>query len=361
MNKRSRQALPIFDGHNDTLLDLFLPERGGRSFLEESQKGHIDLPRAREGGLSGGIFAICAPAPRFSKESDPMYGFTITKNGYDIKMRSPVKHEYASELTNSVLDYAEDLEKKANGLITIIHKYKDLLECMENDIFAIVLHFEGAEAIKEDLSNLQEYYDRGLRSLGLVWSRANAFGTGVPYKFPHSPDTGPGLTNLGKELVRECNRLGVMIDLAHINEKGFWDVAKLSNAPLVVTHSNVHALCPTTRNLTDEQIDAIGASNGVIGVSFVPENLNPNGMPDPNTPLTVIADHIDYIVQKIGIDHAAFGSDFDGAEMPDDIRDVAALPNLIETFRNRGYDNGSLEKIAYKNWLRVLRTSWKVL
>src|SRR5690606_28026338 len=139
----------------------------------------------------------------------------------------------------------------------------------------MVLALEGAEAIRVDLSNLASWYDRGVRSLGLVWSRPNVFGEGVPFRFPHGPDTGAGLTGAGKALVEACNALGILVDLAHLNEQGFRDVAALSRAPLVVTHADVHAICPSTRNLTDAQIDAVAASGGVIGINFETGNTHP--------------------------------------------------------------------------------------
>ena len=150
-----------------------------------------------------------------------------------------------------------------------------------------------------------------------------------------------------------------MIDLSHINEKGFWDVADITRAPLVVTHTNVFSLCPSTRNVTDDQIKAVGSSNGVIGISFVPENLNPHGVPDPDIPLSMIADHIDYVAREAGIDHVAFGSDFDGAKLPDAIDNVTKLPELIATLRDRGYSDEMLGKVTYRNWLRVFKDTWK--
>jgi membrane dipeptidase len=146
-----------------------------------------------------------------------------------------------------------------------------------------------------------------------------------------------------------------------MNELGFRDVAKLTHAPLVVTHTNVFTLCRSTRNVTDYQISTVAESGGVIGISFVTENLNPDGTPDPHTPLFLIADHIDYVARKAGINLVAFGSDFDGAEMPESLADVTFLPALVDTLRNRGYDDKSLEKVAYGNWLRVLREIWKPL
>ncbi len=351
---------PVFDGHNDTLLELYMPEHGEcRSFFVWNSTGHLDLPRAVKGGLAGGIFAICVPPPSGSEESAPMYGFTETDNGYEIKMQSPLSYEYAREFTCNVLGLMEQIEQESSGLVKLVHNYGELTTCMDCDIFAVVLHLEGAEAIDRDLSDLPGYYHRGLRSLGLVWSRPNEFGYGVPFMFPHSPDTGPGLTAAGKELVRECNRLGIMVDLAHINERGFKDVANISNAPLAVSHTNVFSLCPSTRNVTDYQIDAVAESGGVIGISFMTENTNPDGTPDVHTPLSLIVEHIDYIARKAGIDHIALGSDFDGAEMPESIADVTFLPALLEALRQRGYDDESLEKIAYRNWLRIFRDTWK--
>jgi membrane dipeptidase len=139
------------------------------------------------------------------------------------------------------------------------------------------MHFEGAETIQTDLSDLAGYYAQGLRSLGIVWSRANDFAEGVPFRFPHSPDTGPGLTDAGKALVRACNDMGILIDLSHLNEKGFWDVERLTTAPLVVTHTGVHAICASTRNPPDKQIDAVGASGGIIGINFSVGMSRPDG------------------------------------------------------------------------------------
>lgn len=350
----------VFDGHNDSLTHVYLPERGkGRSFLKEDTNGQIDLPRAKKGNFAGGLFSIFTPPPYTSKERDPMYGLTITDNGYTVTERSPIEQQYAEEFSNSVMNFAYKLESESKNEIKIVKTYEELEQCLANNILAVILHFEGAEAIKENLSNLEYFYQKGLRSLGLVWSRPNAFGTGVPFIFPHHPDTGTGLTEAGKALVRKCNELGIIVDLAHINEKGFFDVAKISTKPLVVTHTDAYAICPSTRNITDEQIDAVGESGGVIGINFETMNTRPDGKLDDDTPLSVIVDHIDYIVKRIGINHVAFGSDFDGAEMPKELHDVTGLPLLIQALQKQGYDNESMEKIAYKNWLRILKDTWK--
>ena len=172
--------------------------------------------------------------------------------------------------------------------------------------------------------------------------------------FPSSPDTGPGLTDAGRELVRACNRLGILIDLSHLNEAGFWDVAALSDAPLVATHSNAHALCAASRNLTDAQLDAIRDSGGVVGVNFAITFLREDGLLVADTPITEIVRHIDYFAERMGIDHVAFGSDFDGAEVPEELGGAAGLPKLVAALRDSGYDDDALAKITHGNWLRVL-------
>ena len=222
---------------------------------------------------------------------------------------------------------------------------------------AAILHFEGAENLGPDPGALEELYETGLRSLGLVWSRPNAYAHGVPFRFPSSPDTGPGLSAAGKELVRECNRLGTLIDLSHLNERGFWDVAELSEAPLVATHSNAHALCPASRNLTDRQLDAIRDSDGIVGVNFAVAFLREDGGESEDTPLETIVRHVDYLVERVGIDRVGFGSDFDGAKVPKELGDVSELPKLLAALRAAGYDETALEKLAHENWIRVLRAT----
>ncbi|HLY31734.1 MAG TPA: membrane dipeptidase, partial [Ktedonobacterales bacterium] len=267
----STPTYKIFDGHNDVLLSLYLPERGkGRTFFTRSEQGHLDLPRAREGGFRGGFFAIFTPAyPPHSFEGH----MTVTADGYAVEMESPLDQAFALKHTLGVLRLLFDLEAQSGGQLRVVRTADELDDCLatgsaSDGPLAAVAHIEGAEAIDGSLDALYILHAAGLRSLGPVWSRPTIFGYGVPFRFPASPDTGPGLTDAGKRLVKACNELGVLIDLAHINEQGFWDVASLSDAPLVVTHTAAHALCPFTRNITDKQIDAVGASDGVVGVIY---------------------------------------------------------------------------------------------
>jgi membrane dipeptidase len=349
--------IPIFDGHNDTLLNLHLPERGeGRFFFERSDLGHIDLPRAREGGFGGGFFACYVPVPEdldWNEES----ALTSTDDGYEISDAPQIDPDYARSFADELV--AGLFRLQSGGGLRIVRTVGELESCLDNGELAAILHFEGAENLDPDPGTLEELYEAGLRSLGFVWSRPNAYAHGVPFRFPSSPDTGPGLTGAGKDLVMECNRLGVLIDLSHINERGFWDVAELSEAPLVATHSNAHALCPASRNLTDRQLEAIRDSDGIVGVNFAVGFLRDDGGGSEDTPLETVVRHVDYLVERVGIDRVGFGSDFDGAKVPKGIGDVSGLPNLLAALCDAGYDETALEKLAHGNWIRVLRATWR--
>ncbi|MBA3491300.1 MAG: membrane dipeptidase [Rubrobacteraceae bacterium] len=347
----------VFDGHNDTLLNLHLPDRGeGRSFFERSDLGHIDLPRAREGSFGGGFFACYVPNPAvdgWNEEST----LTVRDGGYEVSDAPPLDPNYARRFADELAASLFRLESE--GGLRIVRTAGELQSCLDSGELAAILHFEGAENLGPDPGALEEYCRVGLRSLGLVWSRPNTYAHGVPFRFPSSPDTGPGLTGAGKELVRECNRLGVLVDLSHLNERGFWDVAGLSEAPLVATHSNAHALCPASRNLTDRQLDAIRDSDGMVGVNFAVAFLREDGGESDNTPLETVVRHVDYLVERVGIDRVGFGSDFDGAKVPEGIGDVSGLPELLAALRASGYDEPALEKLAHGNWIRALRATWR--
>ncbi|TIS04911.1 MAG: hypothetical protein E5X14_21890, partial [Mesorhizobium sp.] len=240
------------------------------------------------------------------------------------------------------------------GALTVCRSAGDVREAMANGSIAAVFHIEGVEAIDPELAMLDVLHAAGLRSLGIVWSRPNAFGNGVPFRFPSSPDTGPGLTDAGKALVKACNQLRIMIDLSHLNEKGFRDVAALSDAPLVATHSNVHAICGHSRNLTDWQLGAIRETGGMVGLNFATGFLREDGRMNADTSLDIMLRHIESLLQALGEDGVGLGSDFDGAMIPAVIGDVAGLPKLLDALAARGFGRALIEKIAYRNWLRVL-------
>lgn len=320
----------IIDGHNDLVLHRW---RG------EPTK-HLDLEAARDAGFAGGFFALYIPSPSVAEpDSTP----------YAVPLPAEIPFEEASRIADELFD----------ALCALPVRRARSADDFEQSTVTAIVHMEGAEPIAPDLSNLESWHDRGLRSIGLVWSRPNAFAEGVPFRFPSGPDTGPGLSEAGRELVRACNELGILVDLSHLNERGFWDVAGLSSAPLVATHSNAHALCAASRNLTDEQLDAIGASGGLVGVNFAVTFLREDGLLVTETPISEIVRHIDYIAERIGVDHVAFGSDFDGATVPEELGGAAGLPKLVDALRDSGHDDAALAKITHENWLRVLRATWR--
>jgi membrane dipeptidase len=244
------------------------------------------------------------------------------------------------------------------GALRLARRPGDLDAARADGVLAAVMHLEGAEAIDPGLEALETWHAAGLRSLGPVWSRANAFGHGVPFAFPASPDIGPGLTAAGRALVRRCAELGVAVDLSHLNAAGFWDVARLDGAPLIASHSGVHALCPASRNLTDEQLDAIGASGGLVGIVFAVPFLRADGADDPDTPLSAVVAHVRHVADRLGVEHVALGSDFDGATIPAELADVSGLPRLLDALRADGFGEDELRAIAWENWRRVLERAW---
>ena len=347
--------IPVIDGHNDAVGAICgLGGKNPRNFFERSDYGHLDLPRAVEGGLAGGFFAVWIPPDPASMTRSVRAGEAGAG-----ELPPAIDQSFALKMAVSLTSILIRVENQSNGRFKIVRNIRELRSCLEAGTLACILHFEGAEPIDPQLHSLEVFHRAGLRSLGLVWSRPNAFGEGVPLRFPGSPDTGAGLTRSGQELVGACNRYGILVDLSHLNERGFWDVADLTDAPLVATHSNAHALTPSPRNLTDGQLDAIGNSGGVVGVCFSTAFSREDGKRDPNTPLSVLIRHFEYIANRIGVDHVAFGSDFDGTEVPTELTDVTGLPRLLAALASAGFSQADLRKMAFENWMRVLGQTWK--
>jgi membrane dipeptidase len=337
----------IFDGHNDSLTkpdhDRFVSGRDG---------GHLDLPRMREAGMRGGIFAIFIRNPETAD-----YRPARSNRPGGAGPAPELDHGFAAAASSAAAGRLLALERA--GGMRVARSVADIDAAAEGGPPVAVLHLEGAEAIDPGLEALDFWHASGLRSLGPVWSRPNAFGNGVRFRFPSTPDMGPGLTDAGKALVRRCAELGIVFDLAHMNEAGFWDAAKLEAAPLIVSHAGVHAICANSRNLTDAQIDAVGATGGIVGIVFAPAFLRPDGVNDgTGMGLDLIARHARYVADRIGVAHVALGSDFVGTNVPDALGDVRGLPALLEELGRAGFSNSEVEQIAWHNWRRVLATCW---
>lgn len=345
----------IFDGHNDVLLRLWQHDRTGARFLSQGLDGQLDLPRARRGGLTGGLFATFVPDARRASTKAPADASAPAR----ASVLEPVEQPRALSVTLGQLAIAFRVERLSDGAVRICRSAEEIRAAHAAGAFAIVLHMEGAEAIGRDLDELETFHAAGVRSIGPVWSRPTIFGEGVPFRFPSNPDIGEGLTDRGIALVRACNELGIMIDVSHLNEKGFWDVVRYSCAPIVATHSNAHVLCPVSRNLTDAQMDAIRDSEGVAGLNFATFFLREDGRRNADTPLSTLTRHLDHMLEKLGPRGVALGSDFDGAFIPAGITDAAGLPNLVAAMEAAGYGEDLIDRICYRNWLDVLARTLK--
>jgi membrane dipeptidase len=350
--------MKIFDGHNDILNKISTSPHPAdtRAFLERGE-GHLDLPRALQGGMVGGLFAVYPSDPPTLPSDEERT--ILSDEGYEVSMSPPLEFSYALQAAQDMIDLLDNIERDSQGQLQIVKDLQQLEYCLENQIYAAVLHLEGAEPIQPDLTNLPYFYERGMRSLGITWSRPNPFGFGVPFKYPSTPDTGPGLTAPGKNLVKACNDLGILVDLSHLNEKGFWDVANLSSAPLVSSHTAAWGLIPKARNLTDDQLKAVAETNGLVGIIFSVNDLDGEKRPKHNAPIGSIIRHIVYISELIGLDHVAFGSDFDGTRIPSELGDASGFPKLVRLLAEAGFSQAEQEKICYQNWIRILKDSWK--
>lgn len=308
--------MKIIDAHCDSVLDVL---HGRRSLGDRNHRGQADFISLKEAGVYLQFFAVFI--------------------------------ESAYKPSKSVLRALEGIESFHRELelntqyVTLIKTKEDLNSLSRSDKLGALLAVEGGEALGGQLSMVSILYRLGVRSIGLTWNQANDLADGVGVGKRHR-----GLTGFGKEAVKEMNRLGMLIDLAHIAEKGFWDVLEVSEKPVAVTHANCQHLCPHPRNLTDEQLKALADHGGCLGVTFVPDfidTVNPN--------IDRLLDHLDHAVGVMGIDHVGLGSDFDGMDVRTPGLETATdLPKLIDKLRERGYSEEEVNKLAWGNWFRLL-------
>lgn len=350
-------VLPVFDGHNDFLLRLLRDPRSREAiWLTGNGKGHLDLPRMKQGHFAGGFFAIYISSPQ--AHDSPDFEAMMNNPPFDLPLPALIGHEEAQPVALAMAGHLLWMERASDGAFKVCRSVAELRDCLARGVISGIMHMEGAEAIGPDLDALHAFHAMGLRSLGPVWSRPTVFGHGVPFRFPGDPDTGEGLTEAGKALVSACNALKIMLDLSHLNEKGFDDVARLSDAPLVATHSNAHAVTASTRNLTDRQLAMIRESRGMVGLNYATSFLRPDGRQSADMGWEPMLQHLDHLIDRLGEDHVGLGSDFDGATIPQGIGDVTGLPALQAAMRAHGYDEALMKKLCYENWFAVLERTW---
>ena len=331
----NREFPPIFDGHEDSITEIHrhsgdFPPKPPRDLLVESDRGHVDLPRAMRGGLGG-----CFTSIYLSNERAEMNALG-----------------YAMAEMDDVFRTAD----RSEGRYRVCRTVAEIRRAWDEDAFASVFMFEGADPISWRLKELRVLYEAGLRCLAPTWSRSTIFAHGVAFGGT-LPAT--GLTDRGRELVHECNRLGIILDVSHINPAGFWDMIEESEQPIVATHSSVKAISPHVRNLDDDQIRAIAKKGGTIGINFANMFLRPDMKRDNDVPIEVVVQHFDHVVNLVGDEHVSFGTDFDGTDVPDFLKDATGLPVVLRALKQRGYSDSSLERICNGNFLRVAAAVWR--
>ena len=285
-----------------------------------SELGHVDIPRLREGGVDCQVFAV-------SSERD----------------RTP---PYALRTALDMIDTFYSECERNRDTFQPVTSFDEIMEAVRNGKVAAMLSIEGADVIEGRLSVLRTFHRLGVRMVGLVHSLRNPLADGVA-----DARTGGGLSALGVQVVEELDRLGVVIDVSHISDPGFWDIMDVSKGPVVASHSNSRSVCPHPRNMTDEMIRTLAERGGVMGMNFAPSFVHPR---EPS--VETLVDHIDHIVGLVGPDHVGLGSDFDGIpSTPRGLEDAARMPNITAELIRRGHSEEDVRKILGGNHLRLFR------
>jgi membrane dipeptidase len=361
------QNAVVVDTHNDVLIAVM---DGLRLEDDLSGKTHSDLARFKQGGVDVQIFSVW---------SDDTYG---KGRGF----------AYANRQIDSLYAIANRNPDK----MVIAKTPKDLTKAVQEQKLAAMIGVEGGHMIEDNLDYLDKLYQRGARYLTLTWNNSTSWATSAMDESSGKiPKNKKGLNNFGKQVVKKMNNLGMMVDLSHVGERTFWDAMAITTKPVIVSHSCVHQLNPHFRNLTDEQIKAIGKNGGVIHLNFFSgfldkgfdrrqEQFNarhkaeidslkqknwsmgnirsrlatkyPQEAIELRPPLSVLLDHLDHIVQLAGTDHVGLGSDFDGiTSTPRQLDSVADMPLVTRELLNRGYSQKDIEKILGGNFLRIFK------
>ena len=358
--KQIHKDLIVVDGHNDVIYESIFK---GKDIAKRLTTGHTDLPRLKEGGVDVQVFAVWSDDKNWKKGA--------------------FKH------ANDQIDALEKMISGNSDQIELAKSSKDIDAILNKGKIAAVIGVEGGNMIESKIENLEKLYDRGVRYLTLTWNYNLPWVTAAAIEVKTSSDKGKGLTAHGKDIIRRMNELGMMVDLSHGGEKTFYDVIATSTKPILVSHSNAYALMPHYRNLKDEQLEALKKNGGVIGVNFYSGFLDPTytervkklyrkhfgdkgsyqlsptrqyeKLPkklqqEANAPMSKLLEHINYLVKKVGIDHVAIGSDYDGIESPPrELEDVSKFPLLTKALLEQGYSKEDVGKIMGGNFLRLLR------
>lgn|GEM_PF-7423 len=332
---RLHQEAVVIDTHCDTVLrivdaDTWLP----RYNIREKTRHMVDLPKLRTGGIDVQVFASYTP------------GYLLADGGAD--------DAKANSRLLALLNAVRWTVGQNAASLTLIQSDADIGDAQQDGKIGVMASIEGAYSFSEQTGTelLRQYHDLGVRMLSLTWNYTNALGEGAEGIYKDGTKSSGGLTDLGRAVVAEMNRLGIVVDVSHLNEATFWDVMAVTQAPVIASHSSVHALCPHVRNLTDRQIQVIAANGGVVQVNYHRPFLSVD--PDSATLATVV-DHIDAVVALVGVDHVGLGSDFDGAKMPVGLEDATKVPQITRELLRRGYSEADIHKILGSNTRRLIQ------
>jgi membrane dipeptidase len=321
------KAMTVCDTHCDTA-GRILSE--GFDLGIRSDQGHVDIPRLIEGGVDVQVFACWVGKPG-----------------------EPVGH-YA-EVANKMIDALHSQFSKHSDKIELALTLSDVHKANENGKIAAIIGIEGGQAIEDDLKLIEKYYSLGVRLMTIVWGSTNWADAAW------DPVQHNGLTDFGRDVIKEMNRLGMMVDVSHSADKTVWDVLEISSDPIIASHSCAKAICNHSRNLNDDLIRAISKSDGVICVNFYSAFLDENfriqsqkGMNPEPPDISKVIEHIEYVIKVGGIDSVGLGSDFDGiGSAPRGLEDVSKIPFITKLLIEKGYKKEEISKIMGDNFLRV--------
>ena len=358
--KQIHQDLVVVDGHNDVIYESIFQ---GKNIGQRISTGATDLPRLREGGVDVQVFAVWSDVAKW-------------KSG-------AFKH------ANDQIDALEKMIAENADKISLAKSSRDIEAILKSGKIVALIGVEGGNMIEGKIDNLVRLYARGARYLTLTWNYNLSWASCAAMESGRMNPKDKGLTVEGRAIIRKMNALGMMVDLSHGGEQTFYDVLATTTKPILVSHSNAYELCPHFRNLKDAQLEALKKNGGVVGVNFYSGFLDPSyetrlkdlyvgkfgdkgdttlstwsmyeKLPkelqrQADAPLSKLLDHIDYLVKKVGIDHVAVGSDFDGIESsPQGLEDVSKFPLLTKALLERGYTKTDVAKIMGQNFLRILK------
>ncbi len=358
----------VADAHNDVLLRSMI----GQDILSEHPDSHSDLIKFQEGGMDLQVFSIWVSPYEYEKNE-------------------------AFDRANDMITQLEDLCNRSNGQWAIPMNYQDIVYNEQRGILSCLIGVEGGHAIENDLAKLDALYNRGMRYLSVTWNNSNDWATSAKDETEKKDSLAfVGLTDFGKDVIRRCNELGIMVDVSHAGEQTFWDIINVSEKPIIASHSSAYYLCPHFRNLKDEQLFAIKDNGGVVFVNFYPGYIDSTyekkakiikesyqsrldslaAVHDSDgdeywyeenklllpalqkfaPSLDVLIDHISYLVLLMGIDHVGLGADWDGVGvMPTGLEDVTKLPAITDKLLKRGLTKKEVQKILGGNFKRVFK------